>query len=95
MQKNDSCVENQPGELATIQSNENMHRVSDMPHDDIHEHSLESGLSGLEFILDSDCSESDSAFGEAIDESENQSPFYYVLEESEKTPGEKLYISLV
>lgn len=94
LHKGDSYVEDQGGELDIIEKNENMLLESDTPHEDIHDDSSEGRLSGLEFVVDSDCGDSDSAFGEAIDETENQSPFYYVLEESEKTQEKKLYPSV-
>ena len=94
LHKGDSYVEDQGGELDIIEKNENMLLESDTPHEDIHDDSSEGRLSGLEFVVDSDCGDSDSAFGEATDETENQSPFYYVLEESEKTQEKKLYPSV-
>lgn len=51
--------------------------------DDLHDSTFECRLSGLEIVIDSDCSECDSALEEVIDETETQSPsqrFYYVLE---------------
>lgn len=51
--------------------------------DDLHDSTSDCRLSGLEIVIDSDCTEYDSALEEVIDETETQSPsqrFYYVLE---------------
>ena len=77
--KSDSSVEDQPTQHDIFDTDDGICRLSD-----------------LEFTIDSDCSEydsdsdRDSDFGEDVDETETQSPFYHVLEESNTTPGKQM-----
>lgn len=67
----------------TVDISDKTSAKSDTPRDDLHESTSDCRLSGLEIMIDSDCSEYDSALEEVIDETETQSPsprFYYVLE---------------
>ena len=67
----------------TIDISDKTFAECDTPRDDLREGTSDCRLSGLEIMIDSDCSEYDSALEEVIDETETQSPsqrFYYVLE---------------
>ena len=60
---------------------DNISSESDTAHDSLHDSTVECRLSGLEIIIDSDCSDCSSEHEDAIDETQTQSqPFYYVLE---------------
>jgi len=77
--EDDSCEgDEQHKKVDTI---DNMSSESDTARDSLHDSTSECRLSGLEIIIDSDCSECGSELEDAIDETQTQSqPFYYVLE---------------
>ena len=83
--EDDSC-EGDEQQHRTVDTIYNMSSESDTAHDGLHDNTSECRLSGLEIIIDSDCSECGSELGDAIDETQTQSqPFYYVLEGSNLT----------
>ena len=80
---NDILSEEVQQQDETVDIGDKMFSESDTRRGDLHESTSDCRLSGLEIMIDSDCSEYDSALEEVIDETETQSPsqrFYYVLE---------------
>ena len=83
--EDDSC-EGDEQQHQTVDTTDDMSSESDAAHDSLHDSTSECRLSGLEIIIDSDCSECGSELEDAIDETQTQSqPFYYVLEDPDPT----------
>lgn len=83
--EDDSC-EGDELQHKTVDTTDNISSEFDTAHDSLHDNTSECRLSGLEIIIDSDCSEYSSEHEDTIDETQTQSqPFYYVLEGPDPT----------
>ena len=83
--EDDSC-EGDELRHKTVDTTDNISSEPDTAHDSLHENTSECRLSGLEIIIDSDCSECSSEHEDTIDDTQTQSqPFYYVLEGPDPT----------
>lgn len=77
----DDSSEGDEQQHTTVDTSDNTSTESDTAHDSLHGSTSECRLSGLEIIIDSDCSECGSTLDDTIDETQTQSQrFYYVLE---------------
>lgn len=77
----DDSSEKDEQQHRTVDAIDNMSSECETAHDGLHDNISECRLSGLEIIIDSDCSECGSELGDVIDETQTQSPpLYFVLE---------------